>query len=72
MRTHPKAKWYSFLILPALLLPFTVSGEAGVAVNDACAEGTCCPEDDSWCNIGGDDHEDSYKKSEGKCAVEET
>lgn len=54
------------LVLPALLLPVSFSGVQLVA-NDTCAEGTCCPEAASWCNIGGDDHFNYYKLESGPC-----
>jgi len=58
----------SVLVL-ALGAPVAYSQEDGFTFNDACAEGTCCPEEKSICNIGGGDHTDYYKKVEGSCDI---
>jgi hypothetical protein len=39
----------------------------GATVQKAFAEGTCCPEWNSICNIGGGDHMHYYRKAEGSC-----
>ncbi len=58
-------------LLAAVTLPLTFKPRTGFDLNRGCAEGTCCPEYRSICNIGGDDHTNYYKKSEGSChAVE--
>lgn len=60
-----------FVALP--VVAFTLSPVAfdggKIQVNEACADGTCCRELFSLCNIGGDDNPDRYKKAcDGPCA----
>lgn len=45
---------------------------SGNRVNaDPLQTGTCCPEDDSLCNAGGDDYWDMYYKESGSCKDDE-
>lgn len=57
-----------WLVLGLLLaLPFTL-GPSGVTVNEAAckeADGTCCPEWQSICNIGAGDNANYYAKLQG-------
>lgn len=65
-------KIWSFLLLSSIAaasgtVPFTL-GVKDLGIQELCAEGTCCPEEDSVCNIGGDDQQDKYKKAcDGSC-----
>jgi len=41
---------------------------SGNRVNaDPTRTGTCCKEDESLCNAGGEDHWDMYYKTDGPC-----
>lgn len=53
------------LVLAAVPAGFTTAN--GVQVDGLCADGTCCEERRSICNIGGGDNMDYYKKNSGKC-----
>lgn len=59
------------LALPAFTLamaPLTFDGKT-VQVAEVCADGTCCRELLSICNIGGGDNHDYYKKAcDGSCS----
>jgi hypothetical protein len=56
-----------FAVVVLAALPFAVAGNS-VRIQQACAEGTCCPEYQSICNIGGGDHINYYKKAgDGSC-----
>jgi hypothetical protein len=53
------------MVLAAVALSST-----SFTVKDACADGTCCYEYRSICNIGGADNPDYYKKAcDGSCTV---
>ena len=55
--------------LAVALLVVPLSGaSAPFGPAPACADGTCCSERNSVCNIGGDDQPDKYKKAcDGSC-----
>lgn len=59
------------LSVVAVLLsaPLAFGGQDSVVKpNEACAEvDTCCPEFQSWCNIGASDVEDHYRSLTDKC-----
>ena len=57
------------LVLLVAVTPVAISPSRGLSANDAwCNDGTCCPEQRSWCNIGGGvDHENYYSKYTGSC-----
>lgn len=64
-------------VLAARLLGLTLMVVAAMAVSstsytvkDACADGTCCYEYNSICNIGAGDNPNYYKKAcDGPCAT---
>ena len=45
------------------------NGGAGlVGPTEACADGTCNPAPNKWCNIGGDDHQHHCKAGDDGCS----
>lgn len=50
-----------------LLVPVTVSPNQGIDANDACANGTCCRELLSACNIDGNTTTHHYQDADGVC-----
>lgn len=49
--------------------PISISTSAGLVVAEACADGTCCPEEGSDCFINGILTENAYKASRpGPCS----
>jgi hypothetical protein len=56
--------------LSLLVLAATAISSTSYTVKDACADGTCCWEVTSICNIGGTDQYSYYKKAcDGSCTV---
>jgi hypothetical protein len=71
MKALPRLTLAAVLFITAAV-PLTVSPGRGLELNGLCADGTCCPERRSICNIGGsDDHTDYYRKAEGSCRLQE-
>lgn len=68
MKTLPRLTLAAVLFITAAV-PLTVSPGRGLELNGLCADGTCCPERRSICNIGGGDHTDYYRKAEGSCRL---
>lgn len=60
--------WSLVLLLPVAALPLGFPGAGEMGWQEACADGTCCPEHQSICNIGGGDNPNYYKKAcDGSC-----
>lgn len=55
------------LVLAAIPMGFSSAG--AVEVDGLCAEGICCEEKRSICNVGGPDQSDHYKSTTGKCSL---
>jgi hypothetical protein len=51
----------------AAISPITVSPSGHVVPAQACADGTCCPEDKSLCFINGIQTDDAYYNGTGPC-----
>lgn len=49
-----RPRFYAFAVVAALVVPVTFSG-GELEANEACADGGCCPEMNSWCFSGGGD-----------------
>jgi hypothetical protein len=47
--------------------PITVSSSNGIVPAQACADGTCCPEDKSICIINDIRTENAFYKGTGPC-----
>ena len=53
----------------ALLMAPVIIANGKLQANEACADGTCCAEQFSICNIGAGDNQHYYKKAcDGPCA----
>ena len=68
-----KAVVFSSLVVMSLAAPVAFSSASGIVPNNACGQdnplptGTCCPQYNSICNAGGDDHTGYYYLAAGRC-----
>ncbi len=64
-RLNPRYAVSIAIVAVALLIPFSFTPDAGAVVNDACADGACCPEIGAFCGY----FVDNYTSDNGKCGL---